>query len=145
MKVLILLDYCHCCCLVASVLSCFSSVWLCVTLRTVVHQAPLSVGFSSKEYWCGLPRPPPGETSQPSNKSFQQWGFIILYVVPFICWAILLELKFLLAFNENLLLLKFYSLFLTCYVELVRKSIILISHERPSQAWRKLLWPHSNF
>ena len=29
------------------------------TLWTVVHQAPLSMGFSRQEYWNGLPFPPP--------------------------------------------------------------------------------------
>ena len=28
---------------------------------TVAHQAPLSVGFSSQEYWTGLPCTPPGD------------------------------------------------------------------------------------
>ena len=28
---------------------------------TVVHQAPLSMGFPRPEYWSGLPFPPPGE------------------------------------------------------------------------------------
>ena len=35
---------------------------LCLTLvtpRTVAHQAPLSMGFPSQEYWSGLPIPPP--------------------------------------------------------------------------------------
>ena len=35
------------------VLSHFSRVWLCATLRTVAHQAPLSIGFSGKDYWSG--------------------------------------------------------------------------------------------
>ena len=30
------------------------------TLWTVALQAPLSMGFSGREYWSGLPRPPPG-------------------------------------------------------------------------------------
>ena len=38
----------------AAVLSCFSHVWLCVTLWTVAHQAPLLIGFSRQEYWSGL-------------------------------------------------------------------------------------------
>ena len=38
----------------ACVLSCFSCVQLFVTLWTVAHQAPLSVGFSRQEYWRGL-------------------------------------------------------------------------------------------
>ena len=35
-------------------------VCLLVTLWTVAHQAPLSMGFSRREYWSGLPCPPPG-------------------------------------------------------------------------------------
>ena len=41
-------------------LSCFSCVHLFMTLRTVAHQAPLSMGFSKQEYWTGLPFLPPG-------------------------------------------------------------------------------------
>ena len=40
----------------------------CVTLWdpwTVVHQAPLSMGFSRKGYWSGLPFPSPGELPDP--------------------------------------------------------------------------------
>ena len=33
----------------------------CVTLRTVAHQAPLSMGFSKQEYWNGLPCSTPGD------------------------------------------------------------------------------------
>ena len=36
-------------------LSCFSCVQLFATPQTVAHQAPLSMGFSKKEYWNGLP------------------------------------------------------------------------------------------
>ena len=36
-------------------LSHFSRVWLCATLWTAAHQAPLSMGFSRQEYWTGLP------------------------------------------------------------------------------------------
>ena len=32
-----------------------------------LSQAPLSMGFSRQEYWNGLPRPPPGESSQPRS------------------------------------------------------------------------------
>ena len=34
---------------------CFSHFWLCVTLWTIVCQAPLSMGFSWQEYWNRLP------------------------------------------------------------------------------------------
>ena len=44
-------------------LSCFSSVRFFATPYTIALQAPLSMGFSRQEYWSGLPRPPPGESS----------------------------------------------------------------------------------
>ena len=37
----------------------FSHVQLFVTLWTVAHQAPLSIGFSRQEYWSGFPFPSP--------------------------------------------------------------------------------------
>ena len=39
----------------------FSCVRLFAIPWTVVHQAPLSMGFSRQEYWSGLPCPPPGD------------------------------------------------------------------------------------
>ena len=48
--------------------NCFSHVWPFVTLWTVAHQAPLSVGFSRQEDWSGLPFPPPGELLDPGIK-----------------------------------------------------------------------------
>ena len=41
----------------ACMLSLFSHVRLFVTLWTVAHQAPLSMGFTRQEYWSGLPCP----------------------------------------------------------------------------------------
>ena len=38
---------------------------LFATLWTVVRQAPLSMGSSRKEYWSGLPFPPPGDLPDP--------------------------------------------------------------------------------
>ena len=46
-------------------LSHFSCVQLCVTLWTVAHQAPLSVGFPRQGYWSGLPCPLPGVLPDP--------------------------------------------------------------------------------
>ena len=46
----------------------FSRVRLSTTPWTVVHQALLSMGFSSKEYWSGLPFPPPGDLPDPGIK-----------------------------------------------------------------------------
>ena len=43
------------------VLSRFSRVCLFVTLWTVAHQAPLSMGFSRQEYWSALLCPLPGD------------------------------------------------------------------------------------
>ena len=50
------------------VLSHFSHVQFFVTLWTVAHQAPLSMGFSRQEYWSGLPRSPPGDLPDPGSK-----------------------------------------------------------------------------
>ena len=38
------------------------------TPGTVAHQAPLSMGFSRKEYWSVLLLPPPGELPHPGIK-----------------------------------------------------------------------------
>ena len=57
---------CHICvCVCACLQSQFSRVQLFATRWTVAHQAPLSVGFSSQEYWSGLPCPPPGDLPNP--------------------------------------------------------------------------------
>ena len=42
-----------------------SCVRLFVTLWTVAHQAPLSMGFSRQEYWSGLLFPSPGDLPNP--------------------------------------------------------------------------------
>ena len=49
----------------ACVLSCFSCVWLSVTLWTEAHHVPLSMEFSRQEYWSRLPCPPPGDLPGP--------------------------------------------------------------------------------
>ena len=46
-----------------------SHVQLFVTLWTVAHQAPLSMGFSRQEYWRELPFPSPGDFPNPGIKS----------------------------------------------------------------------------
>ena len=40
-------------------------VWLFLTPWTVAHEAPLSMGFSSQEYWSELPGPSPGNLPKP--------------------------------------------------------------------------------
>ena len=42
-----------------------SCLWLFVTPWIVAHQAPLSMGLSSQEYWSGLLFPPPGDLPDP--------------------------------------------------------------------------------
>ena len=44
----------------ACMLKQFSRVQLFVTLWTIAHQVPLSMGFSRQECWSELPCPPPG-------------------------------------------------------------------------------------
>ena len=39
-----------------------------VTLWTVAHQAPLSMGFPRQEYWNGLPFPSPADLPNPEIK-----------------------------------------------------------------------------
>ena len=46
-------------------LSYLSCVRLYVTLWTVAHQAPLSMGFSRQEYWSGFPCSPPADLPDP--------------------------------------------------------------------------------
>ena len=43
----------------------FSCVQFFATLWTVTHQAPLSMGFSRREYWSGLPFFTPGDLLDP--------------------------------------------------------------------------------
>ena len=45
-----------------------SCVRLFATPWTVAYQASLSMGFSRKEYWSGLPFPSPGDLPDPGVK-----------------------------------------------------------------------------
>ena len=49
-------------------LRCFSHVRLSATLWTIVHQAPLSMGFSRQEYWSGVSFPFPGDLPESEVK-----------------------------------------------------------------------------
>ena len=51
--------------LFSCMLTLFSRAQLFVTLWTIVHQAPLSMGFSRQEYWGGMLFPPPGHLPNP--------------------------------------------------------------------------------
>ena len=54
---------CVCVCVRARALGRCSHVQLFVT--SVAYQAPLSMGFPRREYWSGLPSPPPGHLPDP--------------------------------------------------------------------------------
>ena len=65
-KVLVQLAGSHCS-ICLETLKCVSEllshVWLFVTPWTVAHQAPLSMGFSRRGYWSGVPCSSPGDLS----------------------------------------------------------------------------------
>ena len=68
-------------------LSCFSHIQLCANLWNAACQAPLSMGFFRREYWSGLPCPPPGDLSDPgiepvSVMSNLHWQVVYLPLVP---------------------------------------------------------------
>ena len=52
-------------CIYWAVLRRFRHVQHFVTLGTLAHQAPLSMGFSRQEYWSRLSCPPPGDLPDP--------------------------------------------------------------------------------
>ena len=47
----------------------FSHVWLFAMPWAIACQVPLSLGFSSQEYWSGLPLTPPGDLLYPGIES----------------------------------------------------------------------------
>ena len=67
-------------------LSRFSDVRLFVTLWTIVHQDLLAIGFSSQEYWSGLPYPPPGDLLypgiEPTSLCLLHWHMGSLSLAP---------------------------------------------------------------
>ena len=65
--------FCFCvwvcvCVHVCTGLSVLSHSWLFATPWTVVHHAPLSMGFPRQEHWSRLPFPSPGKSSWPGIK-----------------------------------------------------------------------------
>ena len=73
-----------------TLLSHFSRVQLFVTLWTIAHQAPLSMGFSRQEYWSVLPCPPPGDLPDPGMEPvspalagglFTTWASLVAQMV----------------------------------------------------------------
>ena len=57
-----------CICVCVCILCRFNHVQLFVTLWTIAHKAPQSLGFARQEYWSGLPCPPPGDLPDPGIK-----------------------------------------------------------------------------
>ena len=47
-----------------------SNVQLFVTAWTIVHLAPLSMGFPRQEYWSGFPFPPPEDLPNPGLNTY---------------------------------------------------------------------------
>ena len=72
-KLILILPYSHSytrfVCVCVGVLSHFSHIQLFATLWSVVHQAPLPIGFPRKEDWNGLPCPPPEDLPDSVIKS----------------------------------------------------------------------------
>ena len=54
-------------CLLLLLLCRFNRGWLCATLWTTAHQAPLSMGFSKQEHWTGFAMPSSKESSRPRD------------------------------------------------------------------------------
>ena len=65
-----------------AILSCFSCVWLFVTLWTIAHQAPLSMEFSRQEYWGGLPFSLPGDLPNTGMEPSSTWALALQTFLP---------------------------------------------------------------
>ena len=70
----------------------FSSVQLCVTLRTVARQGSLSMGLSRQEYWSGLPFSSPGDLPNPGIKpeSLMSPTLAVRFFITWATWEALL-------------------------------------------------------
>ena len=90
MCILLMLDRLFCVCLFGifglCMLTHFSHVWLLLNLWTIACQDPLSMGFSSQEYWSGLPCPLPGDLPDQASNScllcLLHWQMSLLALVP---------------------------------------------------------------
>ena len=70
------------------VLRCFSHVQLFVISLTVAFQAPVSIGFSRKKYWSGLPFPSlnPCCSTDQSFLPFQSWRIFHCFYKPYLTY-----------------------------------------------------------
>ena len=86
---------CHC--LYSCVLGHFSRVQLFATLWAIAHQASLSMGFSRKEYWSGLPFPSPGDLPdpgvelRPDSLQSEPPGSPFFFLLPFLKYQVVPE------------------------------------------------------
>ena len=60
----------------------FSCVQFFMTLWTVAHQYPLSMGFPRQEYWRGLPGHPSGHLPNPGNLSLLRFLYCLWILYP---------------------------------------------------------------
>ena len=133
------------------VLSRFSHVWLCVTLRAVTCQAPLSMGFSRQECWNELPCPLPGDLPNPGIKPclscFPYWhagclpvvplGTPILYICLYFCFANIFSYTIFLDSTHKQYYTTFVFLFLTyCTLRTVSSQ----SMSLPMTQFHSFLW-----
>ena len=59
--------------MISQLVQLLSHIQLFVTPWTAAHQAPPSMGFSSQEYWSGLPLPSPKKTERRRIDAFELW------------------------------------------------------------------------
>jgi len=64
-----------------------SHIGFFVTLWTVAHQAPLSMGFSRQEHWSGLPFSTPGFL--PDSGSNEHFLHLLHWLYPRATWEAL--------------------------------------------------------
>ena len=62
-----------------------------VTLWTVAHQAPLSMGYSRQKYWSGLLCPPSGDLPKPGmeSASLKSAALAVRFFTPSATWEAL--------------------------------------------------------
>ena len=78
----------------------FSCVRLLLTLCTVAHQVPLTMGFSKQEDWSELPYPPSGDLPDPRMESASLTSPAL--AGRFFTTSTILEARFLLTFDNSL-------------------------------------------
>ena len=91
----------------------FSRVRLLATSWTVVHQAPLSMGFSRQEYWSGVPLPSPSRIHNWTEMLINRLGKNLLLVTSHKIYI-----------RDILKLENFVKLCVLCLIALFKKIVI---------------------